>query len=79
MLNTGIFPLSVLSDQDGVNAIVWGLISSNRAARSDVGKEVECPAESQVERDMAFADWGLKTYKLAYFPITGRALQQEDP
>lgn len=59
MLDTRVLSFSVLADQDGVDVVVCGLVPSNRAARADIGKEVEGAAEGQVERDMTFADGGL--------------------
>lgn len=48
VLNSGVLPLSVLTDEDGIYVIVWGLIALDRAARSDVGKEVESSSEGQI-------------------------------
>ena len=59
VLNARIFSFGVLSDQDCVNSIVWSLVSGNGAARSDVGEEVECTAESKIKRDVSLANWGL--------------------
>jgi hypothetical protein len=59
VLNARVLSLSVLSDKDGINVIVWGLIASNGTARSDVGEEIECAAKSKIERNMAFSNWGL--------------------
>jgi hypothetical protein len=59
MFDTRVFSFSVLSDQDGIDVIVWGLIASDRAARSDVGEEVECSSEGEVEGNMAFTNWCL--------------------
>lgn len=49
VLNAGVFTLGVLTDQHSVDVVIWGLVSSNRAAWSQVGKEVECTTESQVQ------------------------------
>jgi hypothetical protein len=49
VLNAGVFTLGVLTDQHSVDVVIWGLVSSNRAAWSQVGEKVECPAESQVQ------------------------------
>lgn len=59
VLNAGVFTLGVLSDQDGVNIVVWGLEAGDGAARSQVGKEVESSAEGEVKRDVALANGGL--------------------
>lgn len=49
MLNSGVFALGVLTDQHSVDVVIWGLVSSNRAAWSQVGEEIECTTESQVQ------------------------------
>ena len=59
VLNARVLALSVLTDQDGVDIIVRGLVAGNRAARSEVGEEVECSAEGQVKRDVALANGSL--------------------
>ncbi len=59
VLNTRVLSLSVLSDQDGVNTIVWGFVASDGAARADVGEEVEGAAESKVEGNVALSNWSL--------------------
>jgi hypothetical protein len=59
VLNAGVFTLGVLADQDSVDAIVRGLETGDGAARSQVGEEVECAAEGEVERDVALANGGL--------------------
>ena len=59
VLNARVLALSVLSDQDGVDVIVGGLVAGDGAAGSQVGKEIEGTAESKVERDVALANRGL--------------------
>jgi hypothetical protein len=59
VLNARILALGVLTDQDGVDVIVGGLVSGNRAAGTEVGEEVEGTAQSQVEGDVALADGSL--------------------
>ncbi len=61
VFDSRVLALGVLSDQDGIDVIVGGLVPSNGAARSQVGKEVKCSAESEVERDMALTDGGLSS------------------
>ena len=56
VLNTGVLALSVLTDQDGVDVVVGGLVALDRPAGTDVGEEVEGTAECQVKRDMTLAD-----------------------
>jgi hypothetical protein len=59
VLDAGVFTLGVLSDQDGVDAIVGGLEARDGAAGSQVGEEVEGSSEGEVEGDMALANGGL--------------------
>jgi hypothetical protein len=63
VLDAGVLSLGVLTDENGVDVVVGGLEARDRAARTDVGKEVESPTKSQVERDVTLSDGGLKTYK----------------
>jgi len=56
VLNTRVFTLGVLSDQDSVDVVVRGLVASNGAAGSQVSEEVEGSAEGKVERDVALAN-----------------------
>lgn len=58
VLDTRVLSLSVLTNDDRVDAIVGRLVPDNGSARSDVSVKVESAAESQVERDVTFADWG---------------------
>jgi hypothetical protein len=81
MFDTRVFSFSVFSDQNSINVVVRGLVSSDRAAGSDVGEEVECSAEGQVEGDMALANWCLKQirscWKLAeLYSYSKRSLQR---
>jgi hypothetical protein len=48
VLDAGVFTLGVLTDQDSVDTIVGGLVAGNGAAGTDVGKQVESAAQSQV-------------------------------
>lgn len=59
MLNSRIFSLSVLSDQNRIDVIVRSFVAGNGAAGSDIGKEVKGSAEGQVQRYMAFTNWSL--------------------
>jgi hypothetical protein len=61
VLNARVFTLGVFSDQDSVDVIVRGLVAGNRSAGSQVGEEVKGSSKSQVERDVALANWGLVT------------------
>lgn len=60
VLNARVLALGVLSDQDGVDVVVGGLVAGDGAAGSQVGKKVEGSAEGQVEGDMALANGGLE-------------------
>ena len=56
MLNARVFTLRVLPNQDGVNILVGSLVTLDGKTRTDVGKEVEGPTESQVQGNVALAD-----------------------
>lgn len=58
MLDTRVFALSVLSNEDGVDIIVGGLVALDGCARSNICKEVEGTTQSQVEGYVAFANCG---------------------
>lgn len=60
MLNARVFTLSVLSDQDGVDIIIRGLVASDGSAGSQISEEVERSSESKVQRDMSLANGGLE-------------------
>lgn len=61
MLNARVFTLGVLSDQDGVDVIIGGLVASDGSAGSQVSEEIECSSESKVQGDMSLANGGLET------------------
>jgi hypothetical protein len=79
VLDTRVFTLGVLTDEDSVDVVVWGLVTSDRSAWSDVGEEVESSAESQVERDVTLTNWGLNGQLLFLYSFEGLNSQQEDP
>ena len=56
VLDTGVLSLGVLTDEDGVDVVVGGLVALDGHARADVGKEVEGATEGQVERHVSLAD-----------------------
>lgn len=60
MLDTGVFTFRIFSDEDRVNVVVWGFVASDRAAGTDVCEEIECSAEGEIERDVAFANGCLR-------------------
>jgi hypothetical protein len=57
VLDTRVFALSVLTDENGVHVIVCSLVALNGNARTNVGEQVEGAAEGKVEGDMALADY----------------------
>ena len=59
MFDPTVFSFCVFADKDGVDVIIGGFVAGDRDAGTDVGKEVECTAKSEVERNMAFSYRGL--------------------
>jgi hypothetical protein len=59
VLDTGVFTLGVLTNQDSVDTVVGGLVAGDGAAGADVGKQVESTAQSQVQGDVTLTDGGL--------------------
>ena len=55
MLDPTVFSFGVFADKDGVDIVIGGFVASDRNAGTDICEEVECTAESKIERDMAFA------------------------
>lgn len=60
VLNTGVFTLGVLTNENSVDVVVGGLVASDGAARTQVGEQVESTAESQVQGDVTLANGGLE-------------------
>ena len=58
MLDTRIFALSVLSNEDGVDIIIGCFVALDGCARSNIRKEVEGTTKGQVEGYVAFANCG---------------------
>ena len=56
VLDARVFTLGVLTDEDGVDVVVGGLVSLDALAGTHVGEQVEGPSEGQVERDVALAN-----------------------
>jgi hypothetical protein len=56
MLNSTVFALGVLTDQDGVHVVVRSLVAGDRLAGTQVGEEVEGSAQSQVQRNVTLAN-----------------------
>jgi hypothetical protein len=65
VLNARVFSLGVLTDENGVDTIVGGLVAMDGLARTEVGEEVEGTTESQVEGDVTLANGGLAERVLA--------------
>ena len=59
MLDPTVFSFGVFADKDGVDIVIGGFVAGDRNARTDIRKEIECTAESKIERDMAFPYRGL--------------------
>ena len=57
MFNTRVFTLGILTDQNGVDVVVRGLETLDGNARTNIGEEVECPTERQVEGNMTLANY----------------------
>jgi hypothetical protein len=67
VLNTGVFTLGVLTDQDSVDIIVGGLVTGDGAAGTDVGEQVESTAQSQVQGDVTLTNGSLeKSFSIAF-------------
>lgn len=77
VLDTGVLSLGVLTDENGVDIVVWSLEAGDGTARTDVGEEVEGAAESQVEGDVALADGGLE--KLSEDVLCGGGVLSRPP
>ena len=71
MLNARVLSLGVLTDEDGVDIVVGGLVALDRNTGTDVGKEVEGTAEGQVERDVSLANYGRKRVSVMRRPHCG--------
>jgi len=56
MLNTRVFALGVLSNEDSVNIIIGRFVAIDGCARPNMCKQVEGTSEGQVEGYMAFAN-----------------------
>jgi hypothetical protein len=62
MLNARIFSLGIFPNQHSIHIVVWSLISLYRDTRPNVSKKVERATKSQIERNMALADWVICQY-----------------
>lgn len=64
VLDTRVFTLSVLTDQDSVDTVVGGLVAGDGAARTDVGEQVESTAQSQVQGNVTLTNGGLSVERI---------------
>jgi hypothetical protein len=48
VLDTRVLSLSVLTNENSVDVVVWGLVALDGDTGSNIGKEVESPAEGQI-------------------------------
>jgi hypothetical protein len=58
MFDTGVFTFGVFSDQDGVDILVWGVVTGDGLTWTDVGEQVEGSSQGQVHGGVTFTDWG---------------------
>lgn len=56
VLNARVLSLCVFADKNGVDVVIWRLVSWNGNAWPNVGKKVESPPEGQVERNVTLSD-----------------------
>jgi hypothetical protein len=59
VLDSRVFSLGILANKNGVNVVIEGLVARDRAARTDVGEEVESSTEGQIEGNMSLSDGSL--------------------
>ena len=56
VLDAGVLAFGVFPDKHGVDVVVGGFVAGDGFAGADVGEEVECAAEGEIQGDVAFAD-----------------------
>ena len=56
MFNTRVLSFGILTNEDSINVVVGSLEALDRDTWSDVGKEIECSTESQVEGNVSLSD-----------------------
>lgn len=56
VLDTRVLTLRVLTDEDSVDAVVGGLVTKDRLARTDVSEKIESSSKGQVEGNVTFTD-----------------------
>ena len=58
MFDTGVLSFRVLTDQDSVDVVVGRLVSFDGHAWTYICKEVECPTQRQVQRNVSLSNFG---------------------
>jgi hypothetical protein len=58
VFDTTVLSLGVLSNEDGVDVVIRGLVAGDGNAWSDVSEQRECTTKGQVKGDVSLADWG---------------------
>lgn len=66
MFYSGVLPLSVFTDKDGVDIVVWRLVALDGYARPNVCEKVEGPPQSEVERNVAFTNCAIATVRSSF-------------
>ena len=56
VLDARVFSFGVFTDQDSVDVVVGSFVAFERAARADVGEEVECSSKCEVEGDVTLSN-----------------------
>lgn len=64
VLDTRVFTLGVLTNKNGVDVVIRGLIADDGSAGTKVGEEVEGSAEGKVERNVTLANGCLQSVLL---------------
>jgi len=57
VLDTRVLSLRVFADKYRIDIIIWSLVPFDREARSNICKQVERSAQSQVQGDVALSDF----------------------
>lgn len=56
MFNARIFSLSVFTNENSIDVVIWGLETFDRYAGSNIRKQVKRPPQCQVEGDVALSN-----------------------
>lgn len=59
MFDSTVFSFGIFTDKDGVDIVIRGFVTGDRNTGTDISKEIERAAKSEVERHMAFSYRGL--------------------